>query len=228
MSQSDQHLRAAAHAAGDAILASYYANAETDHQFSPEFEQKMNLLLLQTRRRPRHLILQKVASVLLAIALGGSLWLAIDTDARAAVFGWIKEQHENIFQYHFEGGAPPTSEFTYELGWLPEGYHFLRQIDGDGSTHVFYTDESGNIISLLYTTDLNDTSLNLFILDDSAAFQTVMIGDSSADLYITNHADHSNSIVWENPETNALFIISSIEEGDVLIKMAENIVPAKK
>lgn len=52
MSQSDQHLRAAAHAAGDAISASYYANAETHHQFSPEFEQKMNLLLLQTRRRP--------------------------------------------------------------------------------------------------------------------------------------------------------------------------------
>lgn len=107
------------------------------------------------------------------------------------------------------------------LAGYRRGIIFLRQIDGDGSTHVFYADESGNIISLLYTTDL-------FILDDSAAFQTVMIGDLSADLYITNHADHSNSIVWENPETNGLFIISSIEEGDVLIKMAENIVPAKK
>ncbi len=228
MSQSDQHLRAAAHAAGDAILASYYANAETDHQFSPEFEQKMNLLLLQTRRRPRHLILQKVASVLLAIALGGSLWLAIDTDARAAVFGWIKEQHENIFHYSFKGSIAPTSEQTYELGWVPEGYSFHHRNCNDSSTAVIYTNERGEIITLSYKMGAGLESSDVFVLDDSGTNKTVKVGEVPADLYLTDNPDDSNAIVWMDTDTMELFVISSGEDEKDLIKMAENIVPIKE
>lgn len=228
MSQSDQHLRTAAHAAGDAILASYYANAESDHQFSPEFEQKMNLLLLQTRRRPRHLILQKVASVLLAIALGGSLWLAIDTDARAAVFGWIREQYENVFQYSFEGSIAPVSEQTYELGWVPEGYSFHHRYGNESCTTVLYTNERGEILTLSYIAGAGLESSDLFILGDSGINKTVKVGDMPADLYLTDVPDDSNVIVWTDTDTMELFAIASVEDEKDLIKIAENIVPVKK
>ena len=50
----DERLRAAARIAGDAIMVSYVADAEPDHQFSPEFEQKMNLLIRQAGRKTRY------------------------------------------------------------------------------------------------------------------------------------------------------------------------------
>ena len=108
----DERLRAAARIAGDALMVSYVADAEPDHQFSLEFEQKMNLLIRQAGRKTRYTVLQKVASVILAITIGSGIWLAIDTDARATVFGWFKAQYENIFQYYFEGNAAPTSEYS--------------------------------------------------------------------------------------------------------------------
>lgn len=228
MPQSDERLRVAAKIAGEAIMASYSADAEPDHCFSPEFEQKMDLLIQQTKKKPRYTLLQKVASIILAIAIGSGIWLAIDTDARAAVFGWIREQYENIFHYHFDGDKNTTSEQSYELGWLPEGYSFHHRNDMTGRTDVIYVNESGNFITLFYTTDFDDTSLDIFVMDDAATTKCVKIGDIPADLYITSAVDSSNAIAWVDTETNRLFIISSIENESNLIKLAENITFTKK
>lgn len=228
MPQSDERLRVAAKIAGEAIMASYSADAEPDHCFSPEFEQKMDLLIQQTKKKPRYTLLQKVASIILAIAIGSGIWLAIDTDARAAVFGWIREQYENIFHYHFDGDKNTTSEQSYELGWLPEGYSFHHRRDMTGRTDVIYVNESGNFITLFYTTDFDDTSLDIFVMDDAATTKCVKIGDIPADLYITSAVDSSNAIAWVDTETNRLFIISSIENESNLIKLAENITFTKK
>lgn len=228
MPQSDERLRAAAKIAGDVIMASYTADAEPDHQFSPEFEQKMDLLIRQAHQKSRHAVLQKVASVILAIALGTGVWLAVDTDARAALFGWIREQYENIFHYHFDGDENTTSEQSYELGWLPEGYSFHHRSDMTGRADVIYVNESGNIISLTYTIDLSNTSLDIFLMDDYSISTRVEIGSIIADLYITSNTGSSNVIVWENPEENALFVISAVEDSDTLLKLAENVFSAEK
>lgn len=228
MPQFDERLRAAAKIAGDAIMASYASDAEPDHQFSPEFEQKIEVLIRQTGHKPGHPVLQKVASVILAIALGTGVWLAVDTDARAAVLGWIRAQYENIFHYYFDGEADITAEYKYELGWLPEGYSFVRNRDAADRVNIIYANESGDIITLFYTTDLNDTSLDVFVMDDAATTKCVKIGDITADLYITSAVDSSNAIAWVDAETNRLFIISSIEDESNLIKLAENITFTKK
>lgn len=228
MPQSDERLRVAAKIAGEAIMASYSADAEPDHCFSPEFEQKMDLLIRQAHQKPRHTVLQKVASVILAIALGTGVWLAVDTDVRAALFGWIREQYENIFHYHFAGDKNTASEQSYELGWLPEGYSFHHRRDMTGRADVIYVNESGNIISLTYTTDLSNTSLDIFLMDDYSVSTKVEIGSVIADLYITSNAGSSNVIAWEDPEENALFVISAVEDSDTLIKLAENVILAEK
>lgn len=228
MPQSDERLRVAAKIAGEAIMASYSADAEPDHCFSPEFEQKMDLLIQQTKKKPRYTLLQKVASIILAIAIGSGIWLAIDTDAHAAVFGWIREQYENIFHYHFAGDKNTTSEQSYELGWLPEGYSFHHRRDMTGRADVIYVNESGNIISLTYTTDLSNTSLDIFLMDDYSVSTKVKIGSVIADLYITSNAGSSNVIAWEDSDENALFVISAVEDSDTLIKLAENVILAEK
>lgn len=228
MISSDERLRAAAKIAGDAILASYIAGAEADHQFSPEFERKMDLLIQQTKEKPRYTVLQKVASVILAITLGTGVWLAVDTDARAAVFGWIRAQYENVFHYYFEGNADTSFERSYELGWLPEGYSFLQRSERNGSTTVIYTNESGNIIALTYKTPTDSGDSDFFLMGESETIKSVKICDVSAQLYLTNVPDDSNAIVWADTNSTRLFIITAIEDERTLIKMAENVKEIKK
>lgn len=228
---SDERLRAAAEIAGDVILASYAADAEPDHQFSPAFEQQMDLLIRdvrQSKKKRRFSLLQKVVSIILVIAIGSGIWLAIDTDTRAAVFGWFKAQYENIFQYHFEGSIVPETEQSYELGWLPEGYTFHHRNDTDISSTVMYANQDGDMLTLRYTAGSDDSNTDFFLTNDSKSSKTVKIGSTTADLYLTSPSDSSNAIVWASPENNRLFSITSIEDEDTLIKMAENIISGKK
>jgi len=225
---SDKRLRAAAKVAGDAIMASYAADAEPDHAFSPEFEQKMQLLIQQTRKKSHYALLQKVASVILAIALGCTIWLSADIDARAAVFGWIKEQYENIVHYHFKGDVESTAEPSYELGWVPEGYHFDHRSDRANSTTVVYTNESANILTLFYTTGIDYHDVDFYLFGTVEVTNTVTIGDSTADLYIDAMEDASNAIVWEDQENNRLFAITVHEKEAILLKLAKNVIPSKK
>lgn len=220
---SEERLRSAAHIAGDAIMKSYAADAEPDHQFSPEFERKMELLIQQIRNKAHYSLLQKVAGIILAIAIGSSIWLSVDTDARAAVFGWIRQQYENIFHYHFDGDADVTSETSYELGWLPEGYRLIRHGDTEGSRRQIYADESGKIITFIYKTSVENGSSDFFILDDFSERESVKIGYSTADLYIDSTPDGLNAIVWEDVNTNCLLAISAAEDSDTLVKLAENV-----
>lgn len=97
-----------------------------------------------------------------------------------------------------------------------------------GRADVIYVNESGNIISLTYTTDLSNTSLDIFLMDDYSVSTKVEIGSVIADLYITSNAGSSNVIAWEDPEENALFVISAVEDSDTLIKLAENVILAEK
>lgn len=230
MMSSDDRLRAAAKIAGDAILTSYIADVEPDHQFSPEFEQKIDLLIHGTvsQEKSRHSLLQKVAGIILAIAVGSGIWLAVDTDTRAAVFGWFKAQYENIFQYYFEGNAAPTSEYSYALGWLPDGYSFHHRNDMSGSSTIMYTNQDGYTLTLSYTARPVDSNADFFLANDTKASKTVKIGSITADLYLTNPSDSSNMIVWEDSETQYLLSITSMEDETTLIKLVENVISEKK
>ena len=47
----------------------------------------------------------KVACVFLAVLLTGSAILTFSVEARAAFFGWVREQVETYYHYFFEGEA---------------------------------------------------------------------------------------------------------------------------
>ena len=57
--------------------------------------------------------LSKVACVFLAILLTGSAVLTFSVEARAAFFGWVREQYDNFYVYFFEGGATVSDPVKY-------------------------------------------------------------------------------------------------------------------
>ena len=72
----------------DAMLSMYDGSK---HAFSAGFEEK----LARLKRRAEHpyvrRALRSVASIVLAILVTSAVWLTVDTQARAAFIGWIKE-----------------------------------------------------------------------------------------------------------------------------------------
>ena len=79
---TDDLLRAAAADVRTAMLDALPAPEECSHTFSPQFERKMQKLIRQQKAGYR--LLRQVAAVFFALLIGSSVWLMVDTEARAA------------------------------------------------------------------------------------------------------------------------------------------------
>ena len=100
--------------------------------------------------------LSRVACFFLVFLLTGSAVLTFSVEARAAFFGWVREQYENFYVYFFEGNAAVTEPAKYELGWMPENCIFVTSYETAGGEVYIYTDERDTLIQFSYTSDPNN------------------------------------------------------------------------
>ena len=93
----------------------------------------MEAVSYQRKSKPQfNTWLSKVACVFLAVLLTGSAVLTFSVEARAAFFGWVREQIENYYEYFFEGEVFVNDLKEYELGWLPENLELIYSGDTAG------------------------------------------------------------------------------------------------
>ena len=200
-----------------------------EHQFSPEFEQKIEKL----KRKLDHPILfrlsrplYRAAAVILILLMGSGIWLSVDADAREKVFGWFKNTYEHYFVYSFDDDTADTSNSGikhYELTWIPEGYNEFDTEYSGNMISKSYVNENGMVYCLFYT---NNTDAYLFISSENATEEKVTVNGIPADLYISSDPDVSNAIVWETG--NTVFCVSGFLDKDDLIKAAESVWEVKK
>ena len=90
---TDAQLRKATEKSSDLYLryVEQDYNSTPSHEFSASFEKKIRKLRKRADHPYFYKTLHKAAAVILAILISGSAWLAVDTEARAAFFGWVKE-----------------------------------------------------------------------------------------------------------------------------------------
>ena len=162
----------------------------------------------------------KVACVFLAVLLTGSAILTFSVEARAALFGWVREQYEAFYEYFFEGEAAVTDPAKYELGWVPEGYTFLSSYEIPGGEGIVYTDENDYVVSFTYTSNISGGTA-FFVDGVDYEQKSIMVNGCHADVYIATDSTQTGSIVWTLDET--LFYIAAPLDEDGLITMAENI-----
>lgn len=162
---TDEALRAAA-AKSSAVYIRYVEQGfdpKHQHVFSLKFEKQLKRISRRARHPFLYPAIQRIASFLLAILIGGTVWLSVDTNARAAFLGWVKEFYETYIVYRFDTNHPRNITEIYRPTWLPEGYQEI------------YSDYSGNTAEIRYmnTTDqglifgysINSTSVDWFIQD---------------------------------------------------------------
>ena len=200
-------------------------NAQQHHQFSPEFEGKIRKLKRKAEHPLFYRSARRVASILLALLVCAGAWLALDVNARAAVFGWIKDVYESFFVYRHDGDADSSvAPKEYYLGWLPDGYtEFLT--DSSGKTiAVIYANEAGQMLTFSYIH--NPGYADWFISSIDVERKQVTIHGAPADLLLSSNPDISSAILWELPDDTAFYISAFLSEEE-LIKAAESVKEAK-
>lgn len=219
---TDEMLAQAAAELADAINESLPSPSECTHQFSPQFEKKMKRLIRKSHHPFFYRTLRTVASFVLVILIGFSSTLAISAEAREIVFGWVKQQYENFYEYFFEGDIEPTESARYQLGWLPEGCDFVTSYEIPGGEVYVYTDERESLIQFTYTSDTDTTKV--FVEGAEYIKEDVLVNEFPGEIYSATNQTETNGIVWTNTDDNILFFVSGDFTEDELIKIAESIV----
>ena len=212
---TDAMLREAAGEAERFLLA--HLPEPQPHQFSPRFERRMQKLISRAKHPVRHQVLRYVAAVLLAIlTLFGSI-LAVSPEARATVTGWVRSIYKNSFHYTNDSTEQPVTA-EYELTAIPDGYQQLQVIEKiDGKMYVF-SDEQNRFIYFEY-----DYSGDVYFIAEGYEQRSVYVNGVPADIYLSNKADESSTIVWQERKSNTIFHISAMADADELIAMAESV-----
>ena len=182
----------------------------------------MEAVSYQRKAKPQfNTWLSKVACVFLAVLLTGSAVLTFSVEARAAFFGWVREQVETYYMYFFEGNAAVTEPAKYELGWMPENCIFVTSYETAGGEVYIYTDERDTLIQFTYTSEPDNEKVYV----DCAEYteKQVTINGNTASLFIAPSEDNTDDIVWTDPNTNTLFFISGHFDQETFIKIAENV-----
>lgn len=190
-----------------------------------EISEKYIMEAVSYQPKKKHIIWPRVRSAaacfLLAVLLTGSAILTFSVEARAAFFGWVREQYENLYVYFFEGDIENTAPARYELGVLPDGYTFAAQYEIQGGEAYVYTSQNGAIADFLYSTDPE----GFYLLADAAECEhhTVTVNGMSGDLYITPDEATANMLVWTDSAKGLFFSVSAPISGGDLLKLAEGV-----
>ena len=161
------------------------------------------------------------ACFLLAVLLTGSAILTFSVEARAAFFGWVREQYENFYVYFFEGETAVADPVKYELGWLPDGCVYVTTIENESGEIFIYTDERDTLIRFSYDRAADSSMLSV----DVAGNETipVKINGCPGEISISPSEDETDQIIWIDNETNTLFLISGHFDQETFIRMAESV-----
>jgi len=224
---TEKMLCEAAEESGAAFLATIESDYEPGRAYtpSPEFERKIKRLCRRARHPYLRRAMQRVASVALAIIVAGTAWLAIDTDARAAVISWVREVYESSVIYRFSGEASDEQIFAmpqYAITDLPAGYSAVGEpLELPGSMEIEYENESGQILRFEYAQMAKGQAL---IIDtENMTVTDVSISGCPGQLYISTEPDQSNAVVWMDEQSNLQFVIDGFVGEQELLHIAESV-----
>lgn len=224
MSISDQRLREACLAAEELLIADFPEPHEPVHEFSPEFERKMETLLRKQKHAAFSQNLRKAAGFFLAILVGCSLWLTVDVEARERFIGWVREQYDDFqTHYYFEGtDNADTADVEYVLTEVPEGYVLEDIIDMGGDDFItVYKNESGKLLTVGIYADKENA--NLFVKTDTLEEKQIHINETPATYYYSPNNQESSLAIWIDLQTNNLIFMDGWFSETELVKIAKSL-----
>lgn len=197
-------------AAGEAE-AMGLADLPREHAFSEEFQRRVDRAKYRRLHRGRGAV-RCVTLVLVACltVFGGAL--ALSPEVRAEVGSWFKG---DAFISSPSGKVPVAERKDFCLTWIPEGYTVYDVLDIGAGKLYAYVDENDRFLRFKYLYDGKS-----YAMVEGYEHRQVMLGDVQADIFLDPRGEHSNDIIWKDPNGDVCFIISAFAEEEQLIQLA--------
>ncbi len=219
---TDEMLQKAAHEAALKLNSNLPKPSECKHEFSKKFERKMQKIVRRTRHPYVYRTLQTAACLLLIATLSFGSVLVVSAEARAAVWGWVKETYEQFIVYFVEGESVSSrSKVKYQMAWIPEGYSFQQELEDPFGKTILYSNANSQRLTFSYLEQSKDTVVSaegVEYIQHHPVVNGVM-----ADVYLAPDENESNAIVWVEPKTETLLYITGYVTEEDLIQMAESV-----
>lgn len=181
------------------------------HEFSPEFEAKMDRLFAKERvQHTLHTIRRWAAAVILLILFTAGAVLAVDTEAHASFFEWVRKVYENSVIYEFFGGAQDEGLPTYELGWVPEGYEAVDVYRDKTTYSAIYmkADDPEAVFAFDYSLRHEGDIYEVLYDESQYEWENVEINGIQADLYRSLDGTETNDLIWVDEDKGVVLAIS--------------------
>ena len=219
---SEDDLKTAAVIVSDAMLDSLPDPSEIHFELSDDFIKKMDALCMKAKQRTwTRVVLKRVAMIFLAILLGLSTWLTVDTEARAVAIKWIRDVIEDNIYYRFFGNSMGTELPNFVPTWLPDGFA-LTESDDTATHHMFfYEDAESNMILFDYC--FLSEGLQVQYSGDDSERETVYIQEAPADFYPADETSLTNNLIWIDEYDGIVFLLDSNLEKEVMLRIADNV-----
>lgn len=165
-----------------------------------------------------------VASIIVIAVFG--ILLAVNSEVRAAVWGWVREFAGGVhYKYFFEGDAiedteEEVSSIKYYPGWLPEGTEYVTTIEEVGGEILIYTNENDALIRFSYTTDTKSAT---YIDGVEYAQKSITVNGCAGTIYLAPSKEQTNAIIWTDNSVPVIFFFAADCSEEDLIKVAENV-----
>ena len=196
-------------------------DASDTHEFSVEFERKMQKLI-KRRNKPYYKIIntvgKRVACIIVIVLLASSVTvLSVDAlrNAVADFFVNIYEKFSTVQSVNEDKTAPTTIEDIYAITYDLSDYDVIYEEKDNYSYNITYIKDDVVIDFLQYTKDMYDQNVNT----EDAEISTISITSKEAIIFLDNQSYYH--LIWDNGDY-ILNIRSNIDE-DALICIAESV-----
>jgi hypothetical protein len=193
---------------------------EIEHEFSDEFERKMQKLIRQSKKRSpvgglaflRRRVVVLAAAIIILFASAMSV-----SAVRAAVFEFITEVYEKFTHIFFEESRSPqdaADEFTiYEPTYIPEGFELVnKNIDG----LVLLEYEKGNDFISYSQQRLENVSM--YINTEGVELEELEFKGLPAKYYSNQGVQN---LIW--CDDAYMYMVSSTLDRDTVFRIAESV-----
>lgn len=220
---TDKMLRSSAARSSELFAHTITSDYDPAQQYEPSdlFEKKIRKLFHRAKHPYFYKAIQRIASIFLAAILIGSMYLAVDTEARAAFLDWIKEVYEHSIVYRIMPSSAAKDLPHYELTWLPDGFGEPDIYENETVYSALYQNSStGEIVIFDYYRLSSEVQAKLFTDQQP---EHVLVNGIIADFYAASSDSESNNLLWIDTEAGVFCAIDSNLSKDVILHIAESI-----
>lgn len=224
---TEDALRRAAREADRALVDSLPDPADCSHTFSPKFQRRMARLIRRHRHKGLYRGLRRAACVLLAVLLGGTIFLSVNEEAQATFYGWLREHVTGGQMYTYQGEPVEESGVVRYQLTVPEGYQLEDAIEGNGFFEYRYVNEEGALLQFSYVYELEEGMRASFVDESKMKLQQATVRGNAADLYISIQEGGNNSLIWTERSTGVLMDLTGPLDKETLLALAETVAPVE-